>query len=125
MHRLNIWLLALVFVFNGAAFYALIAPAESQAAIVQDDHHARSGAKYEAQCKQVADDEIAAAAADHDHAHHHAHKCCGVCNFASLMPAPGAIPVTFSYRAITFRIGQHDLVAHPVGLDPEIPKTAV
>jgi hypothetical protein len=123
MYRLGIWLLALVFVFNGAASYALIAPAESHASIVQAHHHAPPGARHEAQCKQVADDEVGAAAADYGH--DHAHKCCGICIVASLLPAVEAIPVTFGYRVVTFRIGQHDLVGHPVGLDPEIPKTVV
>ena len=121
MYRFGIWLLALVFVFNGAAFFALTEPAEPHASIVQNHHHAPSGVKHDAQSKRVTDDEVGATAADHDHAH----KCCGICNVASLLPPVDAIPVTLSYAAIAFRICQHDLFGHPVGLDPEIPKTVV
>ena len=123
MYRLGIWLIALTFVFNGAASYAWIDPDESPAMTIQD-YHGAPIVRHDAHAKHVGDDVVATA--DHDQAPAHSHsRCCNTCNTTSVMPNIVAIPVTFSYRAVTFHTHQHDLVGHPAGLDPRIPKTTV
>jgi hypothetical protein len=123
MYRLSIWLIAFAFVFNGAASYAWIDPDESPAMTIQDDHDAPM-VRHDAHAKHAGDDVVAAA--DHDQAPAHSvSRCCNACNAASVMPDIVAIPVTFSYRAVTFHTHQHDLVGLPAGLDPGIPKAIV
>jgi hypothetical protein len=119
---LSIWLIAIVFVFNGAASLALV-ELPAVPALNAHEHHAEHAGR-------TAD----AAALDHDHdqdhAGNHKHndnclKCCGICNVANLIPDIAATPIMFTYASITFNIGQHDLVGFLVVLDPDIPKTVV
>jgi hypothetical protein len=123
MYRLSIWLIALTFVFNGVAVHAWIDFPAAPALIAHDHHDAAVSAAHDTHS-----DVIVAAATDHGQAHGYAHhflKCCGICNEANLAPDIVVVPVTFSYAAATFRTLQHDLVAHLVALDPDIPKTIV
>jgi len=122
MYRLSIWLIAIVFVFNGAASLALVdlpsAPAMSA--------HEHLGEHVGHAANAVA----AALDHDQDHTGNHKHadnglKCCGVCNIANLIPEIAATPVMFTYASITFSIGRHDLVGYLVALDPDIPKAVV
>jgi Protein of unknown function (DUF2946) len=123
MYRFGIWLIAVAFVFNGAASYAMIDAPVAPILFAQGHHDAAASADHGAHS-----DEVAAAATDHGQAHDYAHnhlKCCGICNVASLLPDVIAVPVAFSYATVTFRTLQNDLVGHLVALDPDIPKTIV
>jgi hypothetical protein len=125
MYRLGIWLIALAFVFNGAASYAGIDPAESPVLTIQEQHGTPATAHH-THAKYIGDGAVVSV--DHDQTPAHSHsgvRCCGICNVASLLPNVAATPVTFSYAAITFHTNQHDLVGHLVALDPGIPKTVV
>ncbi len=119
MYRLSIWLIAIVFVFNGAASLALV---DLPSAPALSAHEHQGG-----HADHISD----GVASDHDlHAGNHKHndncmKCCGVCNIAKLIPDIAATPFIFAYASITFSIGRHDLVGHLVALDPDIPKAVV
>jgi hypothetical protein len=119
MYRLGIWLIALAFVFNGVASYAWTDPGESAALTIQG-HHGALIAAPDAHAKYIGDNVVTAA----DQAPTHSHntiKCCYICNAASVLPDIVAIPMPFSYTVIMFRTARHDLVGHPLGLDPRIP----
>ncbi len=118
MQRLGIWLIAIAVVFNGAAPFA---PAMEQAAIVQGHDHAVGN-----HAAGAADHGAFAASTDHGRQHDHAHnKCCMLCNIASVLPGVTAVPMTFSYATVSFRMARHNLVGHLVALDPDIPKSLV
>jgi hypothetical protein len=126
MYRLSIWLIALAFVFNGAASLATIDLPAASALIAQNQNH--DNARTAAPSDHVGNNNVMVAMPDHGQAQGHSHsglKCCGICNVANVIPDIVAIPVTFSYATVAFRTGQHDLVGHLVALDPGIPKTIV
>jgi hypothetical protein len=123
MYRLSMWLIALAFVFNGAASYTWADPGESPALTIQG-HHGALEAAPGAHAKYVGDDMVTAADQAPTHSHN-ALRCCYICNVASVLPDIVAIPMPFSYTAIMFHTARHNLVGHPLGLDPGIPKTIV
>ncbi len=123
MHRLGIWLMALALVFNGVTVYAWSDAAGVVAAIAQDHHDSAEASECD-----VHSADVVAGAVDSGQAQHPMHnhlKCCGTCNIVSLAPNVAVIPVTFSFRMASFRKTHHDLVGHPVALDPDIPKSIV
>jgi hypothetical protein len=123
MYRLGIWLIAVAFVFNGAASGAWIDLPMAPALAAHDHHGAMAAAGHDEHSG-----EVVAAVTDHGQAYDYAHnhlKCCGICYVANLTPDVIAVVVTFSYSDVTFRMAKHDLVGHLVALDPDIPKTIV
>jgi hypothetical protein len=94
-------------------------------ALTAQNHDGAPAASHDAHSNHIGDD-VMVAMPDHGQANGHSgERCCGTCNVASVLPDIVAIPVTFSYAAVTFRTGRHDLVGHLVALDPDIPKTFV
>jgi hypothetical protein len=121
MYRVGIWLMALAFVFNGAASHALV---DLPDLIAQDHHGALAVISHDAHFS----DSTVAATPDHDQIPEHKHnsrRCCDVCNLASVIPNVVVVPVPFSYAAVVFAAAQHFLVGHLIAIDPDIPKTIV
>jgi hypothetical protein len=126
MYRLGIWLIAVAFVFNGAASGAWIGLPMAPALAVHDHHGGPATAGHDAHFDQASHDAIGATP-DHGQAPEHDSclECCGMCNIANVIPDIVANPVMFSYAEVTFRTAQDDLVGHLVALDPDIPKTII
>lgn len=135
IRRLFIFLIAAAFVFNGAASFVFNGAASrawidlpvALAATAQDHHGASVAAGHDAHSGQFGANAIAAApdqSQDHEHVDS-CLKCCNMCNVANVLPGFVAKPVTFSYAAVAFRMGQRNLVGHLVALDPDIPKAII
>jgi hypothetical protein len=124
MYRLSIWLIALAFVFNGAASFAAIDRPVAPALAAQN-HNGGRITSHDVHFNHIGTG-VMVTMLNHDQAHGHSGlRCCGTCNVANVLPDIAAIPVTFSCAAVTFRTGQHDLVGYLVALDPDLPKTVV
>lgn len=121
MYRLGIGLIAFALVFNGVAAAYALNDAPGLPAVAAHEHH--GGVAH----RDHAHDRVAVAAdAGQTHGGMQDHlKCCGRCNFVSLLPGSVAIPVTFSYATVSFPKAQPHLVGHIVALDPGIPKSVV
>ena len=125
MHRLTIWLIAIVFVFNGAAVPTWIdLPAAAPTLTVDSDHGV--SVRDVAQSDHDSDrDSAMAATLDHGQSVKHIDKCCVTCSTASMVPDAVVTAVIFSSVAIKFHAAQTDMVGHLVALDPDIPKLLV
>ena len=124
MYRLSIWLIALAIVFNGAASFAAIDNPVAPALAAQN-HNGAPATSHDVYSSRIGTG-VMAVTLDHGQAHGHSGlRCCGTCNVANVLPDIVTTPVTFSYAAVTFSAGRHDLVGHLVALDPDIPKTVV
>jgi len=124
MYRLTVCLIAAVFIFNSAVSLAWVdLPAEL--AMATDHHHGSvADDHYDAHARQVGSDLIAATP-DHSETSKHIDKCCRTCTVAGVVGDVAMVAVTFSYAAVAFQTGRHDLVGHLVVLDPDIPKYLV
>ncbi len=125
MHRLIVWFIAVVFVFNGAASLASIDLAELAAVAAHDSGVPAGG--YEVQSHQQTGDVVTAEPYHRDGSSHddNCQKCCGMCSQPSLMPASVVTAVTFADEGVTFQAGHHHLVGQLVAVDPGIPKILV
>jgi hypothetical protein len=124
MYRLTIWLIAVVFAFNGAASLAWI-DLPAAPALTVDSHYGAAVAVWDDAHSYDVDGDVIAAVPDHGHATQHADKCCVTCSVASVVPDAAVTAITFSCAAVAFHTRQRDLVGHLVALDPDIPKTIV
>ncbi len=122
MYRFGIWLLALAFVFNGAAVTTWNGPATAAVAIAQG-HFADTDS---ADCGGHAKDTAAVVTySDQTHDRPHHLRCCGTCMVASLVPDVAVVAVVFNVGSTAFWTAQNHLDGHLVFLDPDIPKSIV
>ncbi|MBI1202491.1 MAG: hypothetical protein GC182_08265 [Rhodopseudomonas sp.] len=129
MKRWVIWLLAVVFVVNGAVSLASIDLPDLPAAVGHADRDAMATVRHQTQAKtggpsQRGCDEIATAAPDRDPVQHD-DKCCPTCTMPSMLPLATVSAVAFSSTAQGFLPANDEMVGHLVLIDPDIPKVAV
>ena len=127
MHRLTVWLIAIVFVFNGAASLAWTDLPAAPVSIVESHGGVAAAVRHEGHLHDIGD-EVVATASDHDQPAGHTDnclKCCGTCSVTNMVPDVVVSAVTFASVAVKFQAGQNNLVGHLVALDPDIPKILV
>jgi len=125
MHRLIVWLIAVAFVFNGAASLAWLDLPETPPVAAHHDG-ARAGGHGVLAHQQT--DDFIVVVPDHCHGSSNSDnrlKCCGTCSLASLVPDIVATAMTFADKGVTFHTGPHDLVGHLVAVEPGVPKILV
>lgn len=122
------WLIAALFVFNGAASLALIA-VPAALAPHSESHHAvgtTSGQAMNPGRHQYNDGAVSAQNRAQSHEHvDSCLKCCQMCNVASMVPVVPTSKVPFFNASVLFPFGKDDLSDYFAALDPGIPKSVI